>query len=87
MNDKQENLLRGFIDNVIKQRKGLCSDDDIMDFCDENDIPHDKAFQFIDEARVPQCCEGCKYIGAYNNMYPCNCCSRPRKDMYERKKG
>ena len=84
MTTEQKKRLLEFIKDVMERRDGFCSDDDIMDFCDENDIPSGEAFKFIDEYKVPSCCKGCKHVGMYDNMYPCDLCSRPRQDMYEK---
>ncbi len=84
MNEEQKKKLLEFMQDVAERRNGFCSDDDIMDFCEENNIPEDEVFEFINEERVPSCCKGCKHIGMFSSFYPCNVCSRPRKDMYEK---
>ena len=73
------------MEDVSEHRGGFCSDSDIEDFCEEHKIPLKQAYEFIDENRVPECCKGCKYVGMFDNMHPCDDCSRPREDMYEAK--
>lgn len=60
-----------------------CTDSDVEDFCDENNVSRREAFHFIAELTVPECCKGCKYIDLYPSMPPCPSCSRAKKDFYE----
>ena len=61
-----------------------CTDNDIMDFCEAHKIPYKEAFHLFAEYKAPKVCEGCKHVDYYNSMYPCNSCSRPLKDLYEK---
>lgn len=83
MTGEQEKQMLEYVKEVREKCKGYYSDDDIMDYCDENDIPYAEAFRFLQEKSVPSCCKGCKNIGMFNRMYPCNACSRNKKDFYE----
>ena len=83
MTQEQKKQLLEHIETVRRIRDGFFSDSDIEDFCDEHKIPYRDAYDFIDKNRVPPCCKGCKHVGMFDNCYPCDVCSRPRKDMYE----
>ena len=62
---------------------------DIECYCDDHDIDYDAAFEVVNiykSMRIPDCCKGCKHVAFYgrlSTMYPCNCCARIMKDMYE----
>lgn len=64
--------------------KDCMSDDDVVDFCDDNDLPVRETFHLIAEWTVPDCCKGCKYVTYFKSMYPCNMCCRAKKDFYEK---
>lgn len=62
-----------------------CTDSDIIDFCNEHNANINEAFQIIAEYTVPIECMGCKHIQLFSSMYPCNACSRSKKDYFEPK--
>ena len=79
------------IEDLIKIRKSEnYTQSDIECYCDDNDIDYDEAFEVVSiyrSIRIPDCCKGCKHTAFYSKlsaMYPCNCCARVMKDMYER---
>ena len=76
------------IEDLIKIRESEnYTQSDIECYCDDNDIDYDEAFEMLCIAEaLPECCVGCKHSAFYSNlstMYPCNCCSRIMRDMYE----
>ena len=68
MKKEQETALK------ILAAKG--TDSDIEDFCRENNIQANEAFRKIQEWSAPTCCMGCKHIEMFDNLYPCNICTR-----------
>lgn len=79
------------IEDLIKIRESEnYTQSDIECYCDDNDIDYDEAFEVVSiykSIRIPDCCKGCKHTAFYSKlsaMYPCNCCARVMKDMYER---
>ena len=63
-----------------------CTDSDLIEFCEDNNLSVREVYHTVASWIVPECCNGCKYIEFYSGMYPCNNCSRPKKDMYEKEK-
>lgn len=60
------------------------TDSDIEEYCDEHDLSRKDVFHYVAEVLVPDCCKGCKYTDHFNNIYPCNVCSRTYADFYEK---
>lgn len=60
-------------------------DSQIMDFCEENTIPIREFYQFMYEQNAKGTpCEGCVHIALKGSgMYPCNLCSRCKKDLFK----
>lgn len=76
------------IKDLIKIRESEnYTQSDIECYCDDHGIDYDAAFDIIATMReLPEYCVGCKHSAFYSNlspMYPCNCCSRIMRDMYE----
>lgn len=69
----------------LSETKENLTDSDIMDLTDKYPEDAKEIWQFIYELSAPEQCKGCKYIGLYSRMYPCNCCIRQEdlKDFYE----
>ena len=59
-----------------------CTDSDIEDFCEENDIDTGEAFRLVAEWSAPNCCQGCIHIQLYPDMSPCCNCCRAKSDYY-----
>lgn len=78
--DKKE-----LLEIIINSRKDYFTDSEVMDFCDDRGLEYGEVFHFLSTVFAPHTCNGCKHIGFYSNMYPCNVCTRVsnRKDMYE----
>lgn len=79
------------IEDLIKIRESEnYTQSDIECYCDDNDIDYDEAFEVVSiykSIRIPDYCKGCKHTAFYSKlsaMYPCNCCARVMRDMYER---
>ena len=63
----------------IKHLKDLCykegcTDSDIVEWCEENDVSKKEAFHQVAIWFVPEHCKKCKYVDFYSNLYPCNDC-------------
>ena len=76
------------IEDLLKIRKSEnYTQSDVECYCDDHGIDYDAAFEMLCIAEaLPECCVGCKHSAFYSNlspMYPCNCCERIMKDMYE----
>ncbi len=76
------------IEDLIKIRESEnYTQSDVECYCDGHGIDYDEAFDVIATMRIlPECCSGCKHSAFYSNlspMYPCNCCARIMRDMYE----
>ena len=72
---------------VLEFEEKGCSDDDLVDFCNENKIDLKLAYKVIAIKYAPAECKGCKHIvmyGTHANLFPCNMCSRACKDRYEK---
>ena len=54
----------------------------IRDFCEENNIDLEEAYDMIAEIKIPQNCTGCRNKAFYPNMYPCHSCSRVERRDY-----
>ena len=61
-----------------------CTDSDIEDFCDENELSRKEAFHKIAIWSAPECCNGCRHVDMFPDMFPCVSCSRAKKDRYEK---
>lgn len=60
------------------------TDSDILDLAEELNV----SYKELDFAISMKCaegtpCYGCKHIIMMYSMYPCTCCSRNKKDMFE----
>lgn len=75
MTDALKEKLKALIENG-------CTDSDLKDFAEDNNVNESEVFRYIAELTVPECCKGCKHVQLYNSMYPCIKCSRDKKDMY-----
>lgn len=71
--------------NLIETKKSL-TDSDIEDIVDKYPDNAKEIWRFVYELIAPERCKGCKYVGLYSRMYPCNCCTRQEdlKDFYEK---
>lgn len=83
-------MTKQIIEDLIKITKSEnYTQSDVECYCDDHGIDYDAAFDIINTMRIlPECCVGCKHSAFYSNlspMYPCNCCARIMRDMYERK--
>jgi hypothetical protein len=59
------------------------TDSDIIDLADELGVSYkDLDYAIKNKYAEGTPCHNCKYV-SMNGSYPCNCCTRPRKDMYE----
>ena len=69
----------------IIETKDYLTNSDIEDLTDKYPEDAKEIWKFIYELSAPEQCKGCKYIGFYSRMYPCNCCTRQEdlKDFYE----
>ncbi len=62
---------------------GHCTDSDIMDFCDENNLDYGPVFHYLAVITAPEQCKGCKHVDFFSSMPPCSSCSRAGTDRYE----
>ena len=69
-----------------------CSDSDIEDFIDENNLTRDEArevWEIVAINNAPDCCKDCKNVKYYPYDNPCYFCTRPKlniyKDYYEKR--
>lgn len=75
MTDALKEKLKTLIENG-------CTDSDLEDFAEDNNVDEGEVFRYAAELTVPVCCKGCKHVQFYDSMYPCTECSRGKKDMY-----
>lgn len=75
MTDELKEKLKALMENG-------CTDSDLEDFAEDNNVSEGEVFQYVAELIAPECCKGCKHIQLYDSMYPCTECSRGKKDMY-----
>ena len=62
------------------------TDSDITDYAEKHNISEGKLFEEIAQFNAKgTVCYGCQHVTMYDDMYPCNCCSRTKKDMFERR--
>ena len=75
-----------------KQRKVLsdlhkvgCTDSDLVELCENHQIPLREAYKYFAILNAPKQCQGCKHITMVSLIsdYPCSVCSRICNDMYE----
>lgn len=60
----------------------FCTDSDILDFADDNDVSRKVVDEFIRQlASENTRCQGCTSFGL-GGMYPCNACSRGKEDHF-----
>lgn len=79
MTKKQLEELKTLYDNG-------CTDSDIEDFCEDNNIEPCEAFLQVDIWDAPECCKECRNVCFYPNGSPCSYCARPpRKDYFEKR--
>jgi hypothetical protein len=67
-----------------------CSDSDIEDFIDENNLTSEEAgevWRLVAEDNAPDCCKDCKFVMYFKDSYPCRKCIRSvhPKDYYEKR--
>lgn len=63
-----------------------CSDSDIEDFIDENNLTSDQqkeVWEFVAVYDAPDCCKDCKNALNYKYDMPCLYCIRPKLDFYK----
>lgn len=84
-------LTKELKDKLINLLK-CCSDSDIEDFIDENNLTVDEVrevWEIVAINNAPDCCKDCKNVKYYKYYNPCYYCIRPKlnlyKDYYEKK--
>ena len=63
-------------------RRILRTDNDIMNFCDDNDIPYLEVCWYLANLNVPDTCKGCRNVCGYRNLQPCAQCKRAYPDDF-----
>ena len=82
--DLREQLSKEIQDKIKELIDKGCTDSDIIDLCEENNISRKAAFHYIAELTAPQQCRGCKNIALRPSMPPSTSCRRNyTKDHYE----
>lgn len=82
-------LTKELKDRFIKLLE-CCSDSDIEDFIDDNNLTSEEArevWEIVAISNAPDCCKDCKFVMYFKASYPCRKCIRSvhLKDYYEKK--
>lgn len=78
-------LTKELKDNLMNLLE-CCSDSDIEDFIDENNLTNaeqGEVWEIVAISNAPDCCKDCLFVAYFPNMHPCDRCIRPRQDFYK----
>ena len=68
--------------NLIDFLKTNPTSSGIRDFCEDNNIDIEEAYDVIADIKIPPNCKGCCNKAFYPDMYPCHSCSRVERRDY-----
>lgn len=79
-------MLTKELKNKLMNLLEYCSDSDIEDFIDENNLTSDEVgevWEIVAINNAPNCCKDCKNVKYYKYDNPCYYCIRPKLDFYK----
>ena len=79
-NDNKWNLTEDQMNALTAMNEAGCTDSDVCRYCEQNDVSLREADAFISELNAPEECKGCKHVTTLSMCFPCNVCSRMKKD-------